>query len=186
VCGGTIEKLDGNTLVIKSLDGTRLDMKLADNAVIIGVAKASLADIRQGSYISSGAVPQPDGTQSAGMEKIPEFIAGVRLLLSGIIIATIFYLYSDAKLDQFFFICVGLIEIASRVLVGAAKLAAKVAFRAWAWLTLTFAKFPGIQKRIGRSGTGWSRDQPLAEAQPQKFAQVRFALELLIAVALGC
>jgi hypothetical protein len=100
VCGGTIEKLDGNTLVIKSLDGTRLDMKLADNAVIIGVAKASLADIRQGSYISSGAVPQPDGTQSAGMEKIPEFIAGVRLLLSGIIIATIFYLYSDAKLHM--------------------------------------------------------------------------------------
>jgi hypothetical protein len=124
------------------------------------------------------------------MDKIPEFIAGVRLLLPGIIVATIFYLYSDAKLDQFFFIVfcvifVGLTEIVSRVLISAAKPAAKAALRAWAWLKLAFAKFPAIQGRIDRSGTGWSRDQPLADAQPQKFAQIRFALELLIAVALG-
>ena len=40
-------------------------MSLADNAVVVGVLKASVADIKQGSYIGSGAMPQPDGTQKA-------------------------------------------------------------------------------------------------------------------------
>jgi hypothetical protein len=125
------------------------------------------------------------------MDKIPEFIAGVRLLLPGIVAATIFYLYSDAKLDQFFFIVfcvifVGLTEIVSRSLVSAAKLAAKGALGTWAWLKLRACRtFPTIQKPIGRSGTGPSPDQVLADVQPQKFAQIRFALELLIAVGLG-
>ena len=62
---GTIEKVDGNTLLIKGPDGAPVTLKLADNAVVVGVLKATVADIKEGSYIGSGALPQPDGTQKA-------------------------------------------------------------------------------------------------------------------------
>ncbi len=62
---GTIEKVDGNTLLIKGPDGAPASVSLADNAVIVGVLKATVADIKEGSYIGSGALPQPDGTQKA-------------------------------------------------------------------------------------------------------------------------
>jgi hypothetical protein len=62
---GTIEKVDGNTLLIKGPDGAPATLTLADNAVIVGVLKATVADIKEGSYIGSGALPQPDGTQKA-------------------------------------------------------------------------------------------------------------------------
>ena len=63
--GGTIEKVDGNTLTVKSKEGAAQTVDLADKALIVGVTKASLADIKEGSYIGSGAVPQADGTQKA-------------------------------------------------------------------------------------------------------------------------
>jgi hypothetical protein len=62
---GTIEKVDGNTLLVKGPDGAPATVSLADNAVIVGVLKATIADIKEGSYIGSGALPQPDGTQKA-------------------------------------------------------------------------------------------------------------------------
>jgi hypothetical protein len=63
---GMIEKVDGNTLVIKSSSGgAPVTVSLDDNAVVVGVLKASVADIKEGSYIGSGAMPQPDGTQKA-------------------------------------------------------------------------------------------------------------------------
>ena len=62
---GTIEKVDGNTLLVKGPDGAPATVSLADNAVIVGVLKATVADIKEGSYIGSGALPQPDGTQKA-------------------------------------------------------------------------------------------------------------------------
>ena len=62
---GTIEKVDGNTLSVKARDGAVLTVALASNATIIGVVKASLADIKEGSYIGSGAMPQADGSQKA-------------------------------------------------------------------------------------------------------------------------
>jgi len=61
---GTIEKVTGNSVLVKSKDGDQT-VTLADKALIVGVTKASLADIKEGSYIGSGAVPQPDGTQKA-------------------------------------------------------------------------------------------------------------------------
>ena len=61
---GTIEKVTGNSVLVKSKDGEQT-VTLADKALIVGVTKASLADIKEGSYIGSGAVPQPDGTQKA-------------------------------------------------------------------------------------------------------------------------
>jgi Domain of unknown function (DUF5666) len=62
---GTIEKVDGNTLAVKSREGASLTVKLKDNATITGVAKAMLSDIKQNSFIGITAMPQPDGTQKA-------------------------------------------------------------------------------------------------------------------------
>ena len=41
---GTIEKLDGNVLTVKSRDGGDLKLTLKDNVNIRGVVKAALAD----------------------------------------------------------------------------------------------------------------------------------------------
>src|SRR5262245_54017274 len=62
---GMIEKVDGDTLHVKSRAGAMLTVNLASNVLVIGVVKASLADIKEGSYIGSGAMPQADGSQKA-------------------------------------------------------------------------------------------------------------------------
>jgi hypothetical protein len=62
---GTIEKVDGNTVTAKSDKGDELKINLADKMTVVGVVKASLADIKDGSFIGSGAIPQPDGSQKA-------------------------------------------------------------------------------------------------------------------------
>jgi hypothetical protein len=62
---GTIEKVDGSTLLLKSRDGSQLTLTLTGNAVVVSVVKATLADIKEGSYIGSGAMPQADGSQKA-------------------------------------------------------------------------------------------------------------------------
>ena len=62
---GTIESVDGQMLTVKGRDGAALKMKLADNAAGRAVVKASLADIKQGSFVGITGMPQPDGTQKA-------------------------------------------------------------------------------------------------------------------------
>jgi len=62
---GTLEKVEGNTLTVKPKEGASLTLKLTDKAQIVAVVKASLADIKPGDYIGSGAVPQADGSQKA-------------------------------------------------------------------------------------------------------------------------
>jgi len=62
---GTIDKVNGNSLLIKAKDGAEQTVTLTDKALIVGVTKASLSDIKEGSYIGSGAMPQADGSQKA-------------------------------------------------------------------------------------------------------------------------
>jgi hypothetical protein len=62
---GTIEKTDGNVLSLKSSDGAEVKLTLAENATIIAVVKASMADIKEGTFLGSAAMPQPDGSQRA-------------------------------------------------------------------------------------------------------------------------
>jgi len=62
---GTIEKVTGSSILFKAKDGAEQTVTLTDKALIVGVTKASLADIKEGSYIGSGAVPQADGSQKA-------------------------------------------------------------------------------------------------------------------------
>jgi len=61
---GTIDKVEGQTLYIKSASGP-ITLTLTDNAVIVARVKATAADIKAGDYVASGGVPQPDGTQKA-------------------------------------------------------------------------------------------------------------------------
>jgi hypothetical protein len=62
---GVIEKVDGQTVTAKSDKGEALTLHLADKMTVVAVKKATLADIKPGSYIGSGAMPQPDGSQKA-------------------------------------------------------------------------------------------------------------------------
>src|SRR5260221_13004589 len=62
---GTIAKADGNVLTLKSSDGAELKLTLTDNAMIVAVVKASMADIKEGTFLGSAAMPQPDGSQKA-------------------------------------------------------------------------------------------------------------------------
>lgn len=75
---GTIDKVDGDTLVVKSRDGTELKVMLAPNASAAAIVKASLADIKQGGYVGVTGMPQPDGTQRAiEVHIFPEALRGL-------------------------------------------------------------------------------------------------------------
>ena len=62
---GPIEAVDGSTLTVKAGEAGNVTVKLADNAAVYGVVKATLADIKPGAFIGVGATPQADGSQRA-------------------------------------------------------------------------------------------------------------------------
>ena len=62
---GTIEKVDGNVVTVKSREGGELKLTLKDNANIRGVVKASLADVKASTNVAITSRPRPDGTLQA-------------------------------------------------------------------------------------------------------------------------
>jgi hypothetical protein len=62
---GTIEKVEGNALMVKSRDGRELKVVPTDNALMVAIVKASTADIKQGSFVGVTGMPQADGSQRA-------------------------------------------------------------------------------------------------------------------------
>ena len=62
---GTIERVDGSNMVVKLRDGSELKITLADNAMIVALVKASVAEIKPGSFVGITGMPQPDGSQRA-------------------------------------------------------------------------------------------------------------------------
>jgi len=62
---GVIDTIDGRAVLAKSSKGEELKFKLSDEALVVAVIKASMAEIKPGLYIGSGAAPQPDGSQKA-------------------------------------------------------------------------------------------------------------------------
>lgn len=58
---GTVERLDGQSLTIKTQEGTAATIVLAPNYSVGAVVKASMADIKKGSFIGVGARPQSGG-----------------------------------------------------------------------------------------------------------------------------
>lgn len=74
---GTIAQVDGNTIDIKERDGGVAKIHLADNAKIVSVAKASLSDIKPGSFIGTAATPGTDGKlQAIEVHIFPESMRG--------------------------------------------------------------------------------------------------------------
>ncbi|MDE2061263.1 MAG: hypothetical protein KGJ00_02545 [Bradyrhizobium sp.] len=74
---GTIESIDGKTLNIKTREGNDVKVNMTDDIGVIGIAKTSLSDIKQGSYIGVSAMPQPDGSQKAlAVHIFPEAMRG--------------------------------------------------------------------------------------------------------------
>jgi hypothetical protein len=74
----TLENVSVPMLTAKARDGAEMKIKLADNAPVNEVVKASLSDIKADSYIAVTAMPQPDGTQKAVAILIfPEAMRGV-------------------------------------------------------------------------------------------------------------
>lgn len=62
---GTIEKVDGNVLSVKTSSGAETTLKLADKPRITAMTKAALSDIKEGAFIGVTAMPQADGSQKA-------------------------------------------------------------------------------------------------------------------------
>jgi hypothetical protein len=62
---GAVERIDGSIYVIRARDGAESKVMLADNPQIAGVVKASLSDIKQGSFVGVTAMPQADDSQIA-------------------------------------------------------------------------------------------------------------------------
>ncbi|HEX3859943.1 MAG TPA: hypothetical protein VHV58_10100 [Pseudolabrys sp.] len=62
---GQIEKADGPMLSVKLRDGTMLNVKVADDARVGALSKASMADIKDDSFIGIAGMPQADGSIEA-------------------------------------------------------------------------------------------------------------------------
>jgi hypothetical protein len=74
---GTLEQVDGNLLTIKTRSGEVMKVKVPDNVVVVGIAKASMADIGKGKFIGTTTVGQKDGALVAEEVHIfPESMRG--------------------------------------------------------------------------------------------------------------
>jgi uncharacterized protein DUF5666 len=74
---GTIENVAGDTMQIKDSSGTAVTVHLAQNTKIASVSKASLADVKPGTFIGTAAMPQPDGSlQAIEIHIFPESMRG--------------------------------------------------------------------------------------------------------------
>jgi hypothetical protein len=62
---GTIEKVDGQNLEVKSRDGKNVKVMVGDKARYTAIVKASLADLTPDTYIGVTAMPNADGSQQA-------------------------------------------------------------------------------------------------------------------------
>ena len=62
---GSVEKVDGNAISIKTRDGSNTLVNFADNGRVLAFVKASMADIKPNSYVGVTAMPQADGSQRA-------------------------------------------------------------------------------------------------------------------------
>ena len=62
---GTVEKVEGDLVSVKSRDGADLKLKLKDNATVRAMVPAKLTDIKAGTAVGITSSPQADGSLSA-------------------------------------------------------------------------------------------------------------------------
>jgi len=74
---GTIEKLDGNALTVKTREGSQVTITLAPNVTIAYLVKKSLADIKAGDFVASTSTRGTDGkNHSLELRIFPEAMRG--------------------------------------------------------------------------------------------------------------
>jgi hypothetical protein len=74
---GTIEKVDGGTLTVKTREGDTVTVKVSENVGVAGVVKRALADIKPNDFVGIAAMPQA-GKPSRALEVLifPEAMRG--------------------------------------------------------------------------------------------------------------
>ncbi|GLR87065.1 hypothetical protein [Bradyrhizobium iriomotense] len=74
---GTIEKVDGDLLSVKSRSGEDVRLHIASDLRVAGITRIALSDIKVGSFIGATTVPGPDGGQNAvEVHVFPESMRG--------------------------------------------------------------------------------------------------------------
>jgi hypothetical protein len=62
---GTIERIEGPVYVVKTRDGAELKLTVTDNPLFVVIVPSTMADIKQGMFVGSAGMMQPDGVQKA-------------------------------------------------------------------------------------------------------------------------
>jgi len=62
---GEVVKAEGDMLVLKTREGATLNVKLDEEARVSALVKATLADVKQDSFIGIAGMPQADGSIAA-------------------------------------------------------------------------------------------------------------------------
>jgi hypothetical protein len=74
---GTLEKLEGQKLTVKDRGGESMTVKLAENFMVVGIFKGSVADIASGKFIGSTTVGERNGALVAKeVHVFPESMRG--------------------------------------------------------------------------------------------------------------
>jgi hypothetical protein len=75
---GTIEKVDGGALTVKTREGDTVTVKVPDNVGVAGVVKRTLADIKPNDFVGIAAMPQGEGQPQRALEVLifPEAMRG--------------------------------------------------------------------------------------------------------------
>src|SRR5262245_48274430 len=75
---GTIDRVEGDVYVVKARGGGELKVTLAEKPMVVALIKATLSDIKAGSYVGVAGMPQADGSQRAlEVHIFPESMRGV-------------------------------------------------------------------------------------------------------------
>jgi hypothetical protein len=62
---GTIESINGDVLTVKSRSGEDVELHMTADMMVVGIVRASLADVKVGSFVGATTVPGPDGEPKA-------------------------------------------------------------------------------------------------------------------------
>jgi hypothetical protein len=62
---GTVDRLEGQTLVVRNPAGQMISIAMPSNVTVSGVVRRGLADIKAGDLIASTSMRQPDGSLRA-------------------------------------------------------------------------------------------------------------------------
>ncbi|HEY0235481.1 MAG TPA: hypothetical protein VGC86_10595 [Afipia sp.] len=74
---GTIEKVENNTIVVRSREGTDVNLVFGDKIGVVGLKKIALAEIPANAFVGVAAQPRPDGRQDAiSIHVFPESARG--------------------------------------------------------------------------------------------------------------